>query len=78
VAPGEAVAADVEIWPSSTLFEAGSTLRLVIQGHEVRDYPAFGHTDSVNRGRHRLFTGGRYDAYLSIPVVQREVVPSDA
>ncbi len=78
VAPGEVVAADVEIWPSSTLFEAGSTLRLVIQGHEVHDYPAFAHTDSVNRGRKRLFTGGRYDACLSIPVVQREIVRSDA
>jgi predicted acyl esterase len=69
VEPGQAVAADVEVLPSSTLFEAGSSLRLVVQGHELRDYPAFGHTDSVNHGRHRLFTGGRYDSFLVLPVV---------
>jgi predicted acyl esterase len=71
VRPGEVVSADVEIWPSSTLFEAGSTLRLVVQGHELRDYPDFGHTDSVNRGSYRLFTGGRYDSVLAVPAVER-------
>jgi uncharacterized protein len=70
VAPGEPVAADIELLPSSTLFEAGATLRLVVQGHELRDYPAFGHDDLVNRGRHRLLTGGRYDACLALPVVE--------
>jgi uncharacterized protein len=66
---GQVISADVEIWPSSTLYEAGSSVRLVVQGHELRDYPAFGHTDSVNHGRYRLFTGGRYDAYLAVPTV---------
>ena len=67
------MAAEVEIWQSSTLFEAGSTLRLVVQGYELRDYPVFGHIDSVNHGRHPLFTGGRYDTSLSIPVVLRDI-----
>jgi predicted acyl esterase len=70
VQPGQVVAADVEVPPSSTLFEAGSSLRPVVRGHELRDYPAFGHTDSVNHGRHRLFTGGRYDSFLVVPVVE--------
>jgi predicted acyl esterase len=70
VRPGQVVAADVEVLPSSTLFEAGSSLRLVVQGHELRDYPSFGHTDTVNRGRHRLFTGGRYDSFLAVPLVE--------
>jgi len=70
VRPGQVVAAEVEILPSSTLFEAGSSLRLVVQGHELRDYPSFGHTDSVNRGPHRLFTGGRYDSFLVVPVIE--------
>jgi predicted acyl esterase len=69
--PGEVVSADIEILSSSTLFEAGSSLRLIVQGHELRDYPAFGHTDTVNHGRHRLFTGGRYDAFLAVPLVER-------
>jgi len=62
--------AEVEVLPSSTLFEAGSSLRLVVQGHELRDYPSFGHTDSVNRGRHRLYAGGRYDSFLVVPAVE--------
>jgi putative CocE/NonD family hydrolase len=33
--PGEIVPVEIEIWPSSTLFEAGSTLRLTIQGHDA-------------------------------------------
>jgi len=70
VLPGEVVPAEVEILPSSTRFEAGSSLRLVVQGHELREYPAFGHTDTPNRGRHHLFTGGRYDASLTLPLVE--------
>jgi hypothetical protein len=53
------------------LFEAGSSLRLIVQWHEIRKYPAFGHSDSVNQGQHHLLTGGCYDAYLAIPVVER-------
>jgi uncharacterized protein len=70
VMPGEVVPAEIEILPSSTLFEAGSSLRLVVQGHELRDYPVFGHWDSVNYGQHRLFTGGQYDSYLACSVVE--------
>jgi predicted acyl esterase len=69
VRPGEVVAADVEILPSCTLFEAGTSFRLIVQGHELRDYPAFGHKDSVNHGRHRLFTGGSHAAYLAAPFI---------
>jgi putative CocE/NonD family hydrolase len=70
VAPGQVTPADVEILPSSTMFEAGSSLRLVVQGHELRGYPSFGHSDLVNGGRHRIFTGGPYDASLTMPVIQ--------
>jgi hypothetical protein len=37
----------------------------------MEKYSHFGHTDSVNTGTYRVFTGGRYDAYLAIPVVLR-------
>jgi predicted acyl esterase len=70
VESGQVVTADIEILPSSTLFEAGSSLQLVVQGHELRDYLAFAHADTVNRGRHRLFTGGRYDSFLTVAVVE--------
>jgi putative CocE/NonD family hydrolase len=66
--PGEIVPLEIEIWPSATLFEAGSILQLTIQGHDGAKYPAFRHLKLVNRGWHTLFTGGRYDSCLSIPL----------
>ena len=62
--PNEIVALEIEIWPSSTLFEAGSTLQIAIQGHDAAKYPAFGHRQLVNRGLHTIFTGGRFDSHL--------------
>lgn len=68
--PNEIVPLEIEIWPSSTLFEGGSTLLVEIQGHDAAKYPAFGHRKLANRGLHTIFTGGRYDSYLVIPVNQ--------
>jgi predicted acyl esterase len=68
--PNEIVPLEIEIWPSSTLFEVGSTLEVGIQGHDAATYPAFGHRKLANRGLHTIFTGGRYDSYLVIPANQ--------
>ena len=67
----EIVPLEIEILPSGTRFSAGESLRLVIQGRDIHRYPkplmqAF-HDDSVNRGRHLIHTGGRYDSYLLVP-----------
>ncbi|WP_177221236.1 CocE/NonD family hydrolase [Lentzea xinjiangensis] len=70
--PGEREPVEIEIWPSSTLFEAGETVRLVVQGRDVHRYdigPAQAHEQSVNRGRHRVHTGGTADSHLLLPVV---------
>lgn len=66
--PGDIVPLEIEIWPSATLFETGSTLRLTIQGHDAARYPAFGHRNLVNRGWQNIFTGGPYDSYLVVPL----------
>ena len=68
--PNEIVPLEIEIWPSSTLFEAGSTLQISVQGQDAAKYPAFGHRKLVNYGQHTIFTGGRYDSHLIIPVNQ--------
>jgi predicted acyl esterase len=65
---GEIVALEIEIWPSATLFEAGSTLQLTIQGHDAARYPAFRHRKLVNRGWHTIFTGGPHDSQLTVPL----------
>jgi uncharacterized protein len=36
--PGDIVPVEIEIWPSATLFEAGSILRLTIQGQDAASY----------------------------------------
>lgn len=73
LSPGEVVPVDIEIWPSGTLFHAGETLRLVVQGHDLNAYDeglfAQRHAALVNTGRHVLHTGGDRASRLLIPRV---------
>jgi predicted acyl esterase len=64
----EIVAVEIEIWPSATLFEAGTSLQLTIQGHDAAKCPAFRHGRLVNRGLHTIFTGGPYESCLTVPL----------
>jgi predicted acyl esterase len=69
----EIVPVEIEIWPSSTLFRSGESLRLIVQGNEIitsnltplRYY----HGETVNKGEHIIYTGGKYDSHLLIPVI---------
>ncbi|MBB5987525.1 CocE/NonD family hydrolase [Sphingobium lignivorans] len=74
VAPGEIVAVDIEILPSGTRFLAGETLRLIVKGRDIYNHPKpmlyMRHEDTVNAGRHRIYTGGDTPSYLLIPVVE--------
>jgi hypothetical protein len=71
--PGQIVPVDIEIWPTSILFEKGEKLRLIVQGSDIYWYPTEGHTnghlDTVNKGDHVIHTGGRYESFLLAPVV---------
>jgi predicted acyl esterase len=71
--PGEIVPVEIEIWPSSTLFEAGEKLRITVQGNDIYFYPeemhTNGHTRTVNKGQHVIYSGGRYDSHLLVPVI---------
>ncbi len=64
---GQTAAVDIEILPSSTLFEAGTSLRLDIQGHDAARYPSFAHKQTVNKGVHRIHCGGEFDSQLVVP-----------
>ncbi len=66
---GEPFAVDIEILPSSTLFRAGETLRLTIQGRDLFEHPALGHGYPVNEGIHTIHAGGDYDSHLLVPVI---------
>jgi uncharacterized protein len=72
VQPGEAVALDIEIWPSSTLFRAGERLQLVVGGSDLYIFnsgaPENRHgTD--NRGRHTILSGPSFESYITLPLV---------
>ncbi len=63
---------EVEILPSSTLFRAGESLRVVVQGRDLFEHPslAHAHTDDVNLATHSIDTGAQYDSHLLVPVVR--------
>ncbi len=74
VTPGQIVATDIEILPSGTHFGAGETLRLRIKGRDAYRVPKpllyARHEDTVNRGLHRIWTGGETASWLQLPVLR--------
>lgn len=73
LSPGEIVPVEIEIWPSSTLFRAGETLRVTIKGRDIYLYPddkaANRHDKRRNAGTHVIHCGGQYDSRLLVPVI---------
>lgn len=69
--PGEIVPVDIEIWATSILFEKGEKLRLTVLGSDLHAHPWWEHDDApaVNRGEHVIYTGGKYDSHLLVPVI---------
>ncbi|MDX1736025.1 MAG: CocE/NonD family hydrolase [Halioglobus sp.] len=69
--PGQVVPVEIEILPSSTLFRAGESLQLVIQGTDLFEHPSLEHGFSAetNMGTHAIHTGADYDAHLLVPVI---------
>jgi predicted acyl esterase len=75
--PSAVVQLEIEIWPSSTRFDSGEGLRLIVQGSDINKYSKtwapvyFRHEESVNRGLHVLHTGGDCDSHLLVPLIPR-------
>jgi len=69
VSANEIVPVEIEILSSSTWFEAGSRLEVLVLGRDAARYPAFRHRRRVNRGDHTVHTGGRFDSHLLVPLV---------
>ncbi len=85
--PGEPVALDIELWPTSIILPAGFSLELRISGHDfqrasgngtLRGSGPFLHTDPVDRdaayfeGETTLLTGGDFNAHLLLPFIPAE------
>ena len=71
---GEIVPVEIEIWPTAIMFHTGESLALVVKGSDiVTEYlpPRFRseHKDTINKGMHNIYTGGKYDSHLLLPVI---------
>lgn len=71
----EPVLAEIPILDSGTLFEAGTTLRLEIGGHDLIHgegmFPL--HTETRNFGKHIIHAGGDYSSNLLLPVIPEKI-----
>ena len=68
--PGEIEPVDVEMYPSSTFFEAGETLQLIVASEEIIPSLPFKKTsENCNKGMHVIHFGGKYDSYLLVPKI---------
>lgn len=74
LSPGEIVPLEIEILPSGTIFRAGETIRLVVQGSDICRWPKPNvmslHENVLNDGEYKVFTGGEFDSHLMVPVVK--------
>jgi len=66
--PNEVVTVEVEIWPSTTRFNKGEQLVLTIQGNDIKKSDVF-HIGNVNKGNTTIYTGGKYESYVQIPIL---------
>jgi predicted acyl esterase len=80
VTPGETVPVEIEIWPTSVFFREGESLQLTVQGGDfsyTKSNPLpvehgripVRHTRTINRGRHVIHSGGRFDSHLLVPAI---------
>ena len=73
--PGEIVPVEIEIWPMSMFWHAGQQLRVIVSGHYLREpecwYEGY-KWELRNKGDHIIYTGGKYDSHLLVPVIPRK------
>lgn len=66
---GEIVPLEIAFCPSSTFFESGERLVLIVSATDSVHAPIFRKDTSINRGEHVLHYGGEYDSHLLVPVI---------
>lgn len=70
---GKIYPCDIEIWPHSRIWHKGERIRVEISGHFIQSEwyeDARVHYDTDNgNGRPVIWTGGKHQAYLQIPVI---------
>jgi putative CocE/NonD family hydrolase len=69
--PEEIVPVEIPIWPMGMRWRTGEKLSVSVTGYDPIDLPLPGIQPMVtrNKGDHVVYTGGRYDSYLQVPVI---------
>jgi hypothetical protein len=68
--PGEIVAVQVEIWPTSMVFRQGHRIRLDVQPRDGVGSQGYMHYHAdYNTGTNTIFAGGDKPSYLLLPVI---------
>lgn len=74
ITPGTVVRLEIPIWPIGMTFEAGEGIALNISGHDMclpeTETCRITEPEDENIGQHRVYTGGKYDSHLIIPVIK--------
>lgn len=62
--PGEIVKVEVEIWPTSMVYEKGTRIRLDVQPHDGQHYFSAYHLKD-----NTIYTGGERASYVLLPII---------
>jgi uncharacterized protein len=70
--PGEIVPVEIGFWPYGMRWQPGETLELVITGTDLLirpEFPKLPAIPTLNKGRHIIHFGGKYDSKLLVPYI---------
>jgi predicted acyl esterase len=73
VTPGEIIPLEIEVWPTSVVFEPGERLLLEIASEDDPHIEPFVHThpgDRIRKGTTSIHTGGGCDSFLLLPLIR--------
>ena len=73
IVPGKIVPLDISFWPMGMVFAAGEGIMVRIGGHFLSEPWVEGMrpeaSDNENIGQHHIYTGGKYNSSLTLPIV---------
>ena len=73
IKPGTVVELNIPIWPIGMVFTAGEGIMLRVSGHDMclpeTEMCRLKEPEDCNVGRHMIYTGGKHQSVLTIPVI---------
>lgn len=69
LSPGQVVPVNIEIWPTSMVFEKGHRLQLEIRCNDPAGLGDILHHHPLEDGQHTIHTGGEFGSHLVVPIV---------